>query len=145
MRPYLLASLFVVSVCLAAPVSAGAQATGTSSSTKKPSTGQPKPNKPKKPKLPVEYRVFGVFEPQLMLASNTFNAVTGSSLMLGYGGGASVINVWSQLFIRGGVTFASASGQRGFVVDGAFLPNGLTTSLSLRTIELGAGWRMPLK
>jgi hypothetical protein len=80
-----------------------------------------------------------------MAASSSFNAVTGSSTTLGYGGGAGVLNVWKKLFIRGGITFASGSGERGFVVDGGFVPNGIATSLNLRTIELGTGWRTPLK
>jgi len=145
MRSFLFASLVAIAVCVTAPVTASAQATGTSSSTKKPQANPPKPKGPPKPKLPVQFRVYGVFEPQFMAASKTFSGVTGSSTLLGYGGGAAVLNVWQKLFVRGGITFASANGANGNVIDGSFVPNGITTSLSFRTIELGTGWRTPLK
>jgi hypothetical protein len=147
MRPFLFASILAIAVCVAAPVTASAQGTGTSSSTQKPKLTPPKPKGPPKPKLPMEYRVFGVFEPQFMTASKTFNGVTGSSVLLGYGGGGEVLNVWQKLFVRGGVTFASATGTSGDVVDGVFLPKDPPIPLNQKftTIELGAGWRTPLK
>lgn len=145
MRSHFLASLVAAAVCLASPALASAQVTGTSSSTQKPSTKPPKPPKPPEPKLPVEFRLFGVFEPQWMSASQSFDAATGSAFTLGYGGGFAVNNAWKKLFFRGGFTFASASGERGFATDDGFASNGIATSLNLRTIEFGAGWRTPLK
>jgi len=145
MRPFLFASIAAAAICVAVPSPASAQATGTTSSAQKPPANPPKPKAPPKPKLPLEFRLFGVFEPQFMTAANTFDAVTGSSVLLGYGGGAEVLNVWRQLSVRGDITFASASITNGNIVDGVFLSNGVPVDLTFRTIELGAGWRMPLK
>jgi len=145
MRPYLLASFVAVAACVSAPAPAFAQGTGSSSSTQKPSTKPPKPPKPPAPKLPVEFRLYGVFEPQWMSASQSFDGVTGSPFTLGYGGGFQMNNAWKKLFFRGGFTFASASGERGFGTDDGFVSNGIATSLKLQTIEFGAGWRMPFK
>jgi len=144
MRPFLSAFILTLAVCAAVPVPASAQATGTSSAQKPPAK-PPQPKKPSAPKPPMEFRVFGVVEPQFMAASQTFSAVTGSSMLFGYGGGAAVLNVWSRLFVRGDITFASASGETGNVIDGVFVSNGFKIDLSFRTIELGTGWRMPLK
>lgn len=145
MRSFLSASIVAIAVCAAVPAPASAQATGTSSSTQRPPAKPPQPRKPPAPKLPVEFRVFGVVEPQFMTASRTFDAVTGSPLLLGYGGGASLLNVWKRLFVRGGVTFASATGTNGNVVDGEFVSNGIETRFKFRTAEVGAGWRTPFK
>lgn len=143
MRPFLSASILATALCVAVPASA--QVTGTSSSTQKPPAKPAKPKAPPKPKLPMEFRVFGVFEPQFMTARQTFDAVTGSSVLMGYGGGAAVLNVWQKLFVRGGITFASASGHTGDVIDGTFMPKDFTTDFKFTTTEIGAGWRTPLK
>jgi len=136
----------VFAVLLAVPVVSLAQATGSSSSTQKPKAATPaKPKKPPVPRLPIGVRVYGLFDAEFMTASEAFSDVTGSSMMLGYGGGADVQNVWRQIFVHGAVAAASTSGDRGFLVNGDFVPTGFTVDIGLRTVELGAGWRVTTK
>ena len=112
------------------------QTTGTSSSTQK------RPRKPPAPKLPIGLRAFFIGEGTLVSASDSFKAVTGSAFLAGVGGGAEVLNIWKRLFARVGVTTTATDGVRAFVVDGEVIPTGVTIDIGMRTIEIGAGWRM---
>jgi hypothetical protein len=94
---------------------------------------------------PIGVRIFGVVEPELMRASQSFDAVTGSSMLVGFGAGADILNVWRQLFVRAAFSTASASGERAYVVGSDVIPNGLTIDVGMRTFEVGAGWRAPMK
>lgn len=142
-----LAAVSGLALCLAASP-AFAQATGSSSSQGQPTSTQkpapPKPQAPPKPKVPrkpVGFEVFGAFDLERAAASGAFNAVTGSSWLFGFGGGANITNVWRELFIRGGLAFARTSGQRANVVNGIPIETGFPVDIAQRTIEIGGGWR----
>ncbi len=139
----------VVAAALAVPAASLAQATGSSSSLQKPKPAtSAKPAKPPVPRLPIGVRVYGLFDAEFMTASEAFDAVTGSSMMLGYGAGADVQNVWRQIFVHGGFAVASADGRRGFLDDlggAGFIDSGFDIRIGLRTIELGGGWRITNK
>ena len=82
----------------------------------------------------------------MMTASESFKAVTDSSTMLGFGGGFEVHNLWKHLFARFAIASASKSGKRAVVDDdGDVIATEFDIDLGLRTMELGGGWRMPLK
>ncbi len=136
----LLISTVIFAAAVAVAVPASAQGTGSSSSTQKPaSTAKPKP---KKPRAPLGYRAFFTLDTEMMTASQSFRAVTGSSAMIGFGGGGEVLSVWHGLFVRGAVSAASKSGERALVAFGEVIPTGQTVDIGLTTIEIGAGWRM---
>ena len=86
-------------------------------------------------------RVFGVFEWQTVTASKTFDAVTGTSTVSGFGGGAEVQRVWRGAFLRGSVTRLNTTGERIFVFDNQVYPLGVPLELSLTPVEVSAGWR----
>lgn len=143
------AGLGLVLCLMASP--AFAQATGSSSSQGKPTSTQKPPQKPaapakpKVPPKPIGVHVFGLFDLEIMAASQSFDAVTGSSMMFGYGGGVTITNVWRDLFIRGAVTLASTSGQRMNIVDGVPFETGFPVDIGQRAIEVGGGWRIAAK
>jgi hypothetical protein len=110
----------------------------------KPPAQTTKP-KPKTPKLPVGFRFFGAVESMSMAASSTFEAQGGSSMVLGFGAGAEVLNIWQKLFLRVGYSTGSVEGTRGFVINGDFVSNGIPLKLGVQNFELGAGWRSYLK
>jgi hypothetical protein len=112
--------------------------------TQKPPAQTTKP-KPRTPKLPVGFRFFGGFEAMSMAASDTFEAQGGSSMVIGYGAGAEVLNIWRKLFLRTGFSTGSVEGTRGFVIDGDFVSNGVPLTLGVRNFEIGVGWRDYLK
>jgi hypothetical protein len=113
-------------------------------STQKPPAQTTKP-KPKTPKPPVGFRFFGAVESMSMAASSTFEAQGGSSMVLGYGAGVEVLNIWQRLFLRVGYSTGSVDGTRGFVIDGDFVSNGIPLKLVVQNFELGAGWRSYFK
>ena len=143
----LMRQLLPMVVCTAAMAVASpalAQGTGTTATTRPP-VPQAKTAKPKPPREPLEFRGFFVFDASMMSASESFNAVTGSSTMLGFGGGFEVHNLWKQLFARFAFATASKSGLATHDVPDPDFEEEFDLDIGLRTIELGGGWRMPLK
>jgi hypothetical protein len=86
-----------------------------------------------------------VLDTEMMTASQSFNAVTGSSTLIGYGGGGEVVNLWKNLFVRGSFAKASANGERVYVLSGNVIPTGVGIDVGLQTIEIGGGWRFPIR
>jgi len=130
-------------VCVASGAATPALA-GQGGSTQKPPAQTAKP-KPKTPKLPVGFRFFGAVESMSMTASDTFEAQNGSPILLGYGAGAEVLNIWKKIFLRVGYSTASVDGTRGFVIDNEFVSNGIPLKLGVQNFELGVGWRSYIK
>ena len=130
-----------VALSIASPVYA--QTTGTSSSQKKPST--PKKPAPPLPKPKMNFRAFGTFEVEMMSASDTFKAVTGSSSVIGYGGGGEVLNLWKTLFVRGDIVLSSTSGERAFAIGDEVISTGIPIDVKLQTLEVAGGWRLRLR
>jgi opacity protein-like surface antigen len=86
-------------------------------------------------------RLFVHFEGQAMSAKDSFDAVTGSSMLTGFGAGLEVHNVWRSVFIRGAASRLSKSGERVFVNNGDVFRLGVPLDITMTPIELGAGWR----
>lgn len=86
-------------------------------------------------------RLFVHFEGQAMTAKESFDAVTGSSTLMGAGAGLEVQNVWRSLFIRGAVSRLSATGERVFVDGGEVFRLGIPLDITMTPIEVAAGWR----
>jgi hypothetical protein len=89
-------------------------------------------------------RAFGHYEMVSMAASRTFDAVIGTSSLRGAGGGAEAIGIWKGLFVRGAVSQMKDSGQRAFVFGNDIIRVDVPLDVKIRTVELGAGWRVPL-
>ena len=90
------------------------------------------------------FRAFGHYEMVSMTASNTFDAVLGTSSLMGPGGGGEVTGIWKGLFVRGGFSQMKDSGSRAFVFNGDVIPLNIPLTVKIRTIELGGGWRFVL-
>ena len=137
-------------VVMAAPQQTGSSSstqTGSSSSTGK-TQNPPKPAKPKKPPVPrkpLGLRAYFIFDTELMAASESFKAVTDSSMVFGYGAGADVLNLWRNIFARVAWTTQSKTGERAFVVDDAIVKTGFPVDLKLNTLEVSGGWREYMK
>lgn len=135
-------SILVLTAALACAAPVAAQGTGTSSSRQKPPT---KPPAPPLPKPVMNIRAFGAFDIQMMSASESFKAVTGSSTMFGYGGGGEVVNLWKTLFVRGDFVTSSSSGERVFVITDEVISTGVPITVRLNTMEVAGGWRLRLR
>lgn len=86
-------------------------------------------------------RVFVWGDAQQMTAKESFEAVTGSSSLSGAGVGLEVHRVWRKVFLRAATSKLTADGQRVFVFDGTVFPLGIPLEVSMRPVEIGAGWR----
>ncbi|MEO6222731.1 MAG: outer membrane beta-barrel protein [Vicinamibacterales bacterium] len=120
-------SRLVVGMCFAALVAAAPASAQTSSA---PASGSS-----------FGGRIFLDVEGQAMTAKKSFDAVTGSSTMKGFGGGLEVQGLWSGLFLRGALSRLSASGERVFVFENQVFPLGVSVDITMTPLEAAAGWR----
>ena len=86
-------------------------------------------------------RVFGTFAVDRMAATESFDAVTGSPVILGYGGGVQVTNLWGGLFVEASVERSAADGERVFVHDDEVFPLGVPLEITMTPIDAVVGWR----
>lgn len=90
----------------------------------------------------IGFRVFGHYEMVSMAATNTFDAVLGTSSMQGAGGGGEVLGIWKGLFARGAFSQMNDRGSRAFVLNGDVVRLNIPITVTIRTIELSGGWRI---
>ena len=86
-------------------------------------------------------RLFVHFEGQAVKAKQSFEAVTGSTMMTGIGVGLEVQNIWKGVFLRGAISKLSKSGETVFVDEGVVYPLGVPIDITMTPIEVAAGWR----
>lgn len=94
---------------------------------------------------PIGAQAFAAIDFNAFSASKTYKAIFGSSTIPGYGGGADVTGLWKNLFIRFDVTSISKTGSRVFVDSGQVFTLNEPAKLTLRPIQIGAGWRFVTK
>jgi opacity protein-like surface antigen len=140
----ILTTTVILAAALAVAAPASAQGTGVSSSTQKKPAAAAKPSTPA-PKPKMGFRGFFVLDTEMMTASQSFEAITGSSTLIGYGGGGEVVNLWKHLFVRGSFAQASTSGERVIILNGTVIPTGVGIDVGLGTVEVGGGWRFPIR
>jgi hypothetical protein len=100
---------------------------------------RPQPAEP-----PVGIRAYAVaVEWQRMTAAETFEAVTGSSAVTGFGGGVDVLRIAGSLFARVALTYVKVDGQRVAIAGDEVIPFDppIALEITMRPIEIGAGWR----
>lgn len=92
---------------------------------------------------PVGVRAWFGLDFNAMSASESFDAVLGSSQLVGFGGGADV-TVWKNVFARVSFSRAKKDGERAVVFNGQVIPIGVPITVSYTPIEIGGGWQFPL-
>jgi hypothetical protein len=122
MMPRLLIGSVLAALVCASP--AYAQATGTST-----------------PDSSFGGRLFVHFEAQSMAASDSFDVVTGSTMMKGLGAGLEVDGLWRSVFARVSASRFSQDGERVFIHEGEVFPLGVPMEITMTPIELALGWR----
>ena len=90
----------------------------------------------------ISVRGYGIVDLEWMQASQSFDALFGSSRMTGFGAGADVLNVWRKLFIRAAVTHMSKDGTRAFVYNNQVFSLGIPMTVTMTPFEVGAGWTL---
>ncbi|MBM3772272.1 MAG: hypothetical protein FJW27_13520 [Acidimicrobiia bacterium] len=112
------ASLMVLLVALLLPVSARAQSTQS-----------------------IGVRASFGLDFNAMSASDSFNAVLGSSQLRGFGAGADVLNVWKNVFARVSFSRAKKEGERAVVFNNEVVRIGVPITVTYTPIEIGGGWQ----
>jgi hypothetical protein len=129
-------------IVLALPASALAQDTDQSAPGQSSQQKPPQTAKPKTGKLPIGLRAMGAVQLTAMDSSSTFKTLVGTSNLPGFGGAADILNLFSRVFVRFGISQDSKDGSRAIVLDdGTVHSTGVPLTLSVRTVELAAGWR----
>ncbi len=96
------------------------------------------------PLPPAKFRAFGQIDWMSMSASESFNAILGSSTLMGWGAGAEYLDIYKGLFVRGAYGMRGDTGSRVLVVDGEVIDLGIDQEVSLKELTVGGGWRFGL-
>jgi hypothetical protein len=94
---------------------------------------------------PIGLQAFAAIDFNAFAASKTYNAIFGSSMIPGYGGGADITGLWKNLFVRVDFTNISKTGSRVFVDSGQVFKLNEPAKLTERPIQVGVGWRFVMK
>jgi hypothetical protein len=128
-----------LTLCLALGLTAPAYAQAAGAPAPQPKPKPPAAPRPAPPKS--TFRVYGQFDWMAMSASQSFDAILGTSSVAGFGVGGEVLDLWKGLFAR--VTFGvrGDTGQRVIVADGQVIELGIPLEIGLDEFTLGGGWR----
>jgi hypothetical protein len=94
---------------------------------------------------PIGLRAYAIVDLDAVAATQSFNAVLGTSQLPAFGGGVEVVDIWKHLFARVAVTRARKTGSRVFVSGSDVFPLGIPLTITMTPVEAGLGWRVPLK
>ena len=108
-----------------------------------PAAAQPRSPKPP-PHVPFDFRAYAHLDEVWMTASQSFDAVLGTSSLTAGGVGVDIVDLWRGAFVRAGISRMGGYGTRVFLADGDVIASNVPVAVRIRTIELGAGWRYSL-
>jgi hypothetical protein len=90
----------------------------------------------------VRFSGYGVLGDMRLDAAQTFEAVSETSHARVFGAGIRVTNLWRFLFVDVGVSNMTMNGERVFIDEGdAVRPLGIPLEVSMRYVDVAAGWR----
>ena len=112
------------------------------SSTLEDSLSSPQPRRGgmRGPREPRGLRLFGYFDIESEMASKSFKAVTGSSMLFGFGGGLELMHVAGPLFLRFAYGQASRSGERVVAFGDDVFSTGIPITVKKSPLEIGVGF-----
>jgi hypothetical protein len=108
-----------------------------------PAPAQPRSPKPP-PHIPFDFRAYVHLDEVWMAASQSFEAVMGTSSLTAGGIGVDIVDLWRGAFARAGISRMGAHGNRIFLVDDDVVSSNVPVAVRIRTLELGGGWRQRL-
>jgi hypothetical protein len=89
-----------------------------------------------------EFNGYGVFGDSRLDAVQTFEAVSETSHARVLGAGIQITSLWRFLFVDVGVSSMTIDGQRVVIEEnGAVRPLGIPLEVSMRYVDVAAGWR----
>jgi hypothetical protein len=108
-----------------------------------PAIAQPRSPKPP-PAVPFDFRAYAHLDEVWMQASQSFDAVLGTSSLTSGGVGVDIVDLWRGAFVRAGISRMGGHGTRVFLGDTGAISSNVPVAVRMRTVELGTGWRFPL-
>jgi opacity protein-like surface antigen len=87
-------------------------------------------------------RGYGIYANTAFAASQTFEAVAGTAHHRGIGGGATVTNVWRGVFVDVGFSQSKVDGTRIFIDGTTVYQLGIPLQITVRPLDVAAGWRL---
>ena len=138
-----IAALAVPSYALAQ----GVDQNGQDPARQKPASPQkPAPQKPGAPRTPIGIRAAFVVDSTSMMASQTYETLTGSSRFTGFGGEVDILNLWRKLYLRAGFSSALRKGERVHQISGEDpISTGVPITIRTKPIEVSLGIRRELR
>ena len=88
------------------------------------------------------YATFGLIS---FTATESFDAILGTTSGPIFGGGARVGLPWGGLFADVGAWRFHGNGERAFVFDGDVIPLGIPVDVTVTPIEISGGWRFRIR
>jgi hypothetical protein len=89
----------------------------------------------------VSVRGYAVYDGTSFSAVDSLEAVSGSSTHSSFGGGGTVNGLWRAVFVDVGVFQSRVDGERIFVDGGTTYRLGIPLEITVRPIDVAAGWR----
>ena len=90
--------------------------------------------------MPFDFRAYAHLDEVWMKASQSFDAVLGTSSLTAGGVGAD-IDLWRGVFLRGDISRMGGHGSRVFLIDAGVVASNVPVAVRMVTLELGGGWR----
>jgi hypothetical protein len=87
---------------------------------------------------------FVLYESTAMIASQSFDAVLGTSTLSGSGGGFEVLRLWRGLFARVVGSTARHDGSRALIAGSETVSLDIPVTVEVSPLVIGAGWRVPV-
>lgn len=85
---------------------------------------------------------YGTYGNIAFAATETLNAVAGGTRFANVGGGVAITNLWRNLFIDVGTSQTKVDGHRVFVDGETVYKLGIPLDVTVRPIDVAAGWRV---
>lgn len=89
-------------------------------------------------------RLFIGYDLNVLKATQTFDAVLGTSQLKTVSGGGDLLNVWQRVFVRVEGSSLKKTGSRVVVTDKTATSLGIPVTVQMTPVVIGAGWRQPL-
>lgn len=95
---------------------------------------------------PIGLRAYFLYDSVRMSASESFDAVVNTSSFRGPGVGIEATDLWKGVFVKFAFTkLGEETGSRVVIIDSQVIQTGVSRTVEMAPIELGAGWRQSLE
>ena len=106
---------------------------------------RPRASTSAQPSRSVSIGGYAMFGNIFFTATESFDAILGTTSGPIFGGGARVGLPWGGLFVDVGAWRFHDEGERAFVFDGGVIPLGIPVDITVTPFEISGGWRFRIR